>query len=45
MVDTSERAEIKNCPNAQDCIMEMGSVLAQLPAQGHAEKGPLNGVV
>ena len=39
MVDTSEKAEIQNCiRNAQNYMMEMGSVLANLPAQGHAEK-------
>jgi len=39
MVDTSERAEIKNCiRNARDCMIEMGSVLDQLPVQDQAEK-------
>ncbi|MGI5941484.1 MAG: hypothetical protein ACOX86_04435 [Pelotomaculaceae bacterium] len=42
MVDTSEKAEIQNCiRNAQNCMMEMGSMLAQLPAQDHAEKARL----
>ncbi len=42
MVDTSDKAEIQNCiRNARDCMMEMSSVLAQLPAQGQAEKARL----
>ncbi|MCL6560914.1 MAG: hypothetical protein K6U74_19420 [Firmicutes bacterium] len=39
MVDTGIKAELQNCiRNAQDCMMEMGTILNRLPAQGHAEK-------
>jgi len=42
MVDTGVKAEIQHCiRNAQDCMMEMGKVLGQLPAQGHSEKPQL----
>jgi hypothetical protein len=39
MVETGIAAEIHNSiRNAQDCMIEMGSVLDKLPDQGHEEK-------
>lgn len=39
MIDTSIKGELQNCiRNAQDCMVEMGKMLDQLPDREHAEK-------
>ncbi len=39
MVDTGIKAELQNCiRNAQNCMMDMGTELDKLPAEGHQEK-------